>query len=354
MGVHTAVQQTGFKRVKRGFRPLRLPETQPASEPRDPYFPLQWYLKNTGQNGGKPKLDLNVEAAWAQGYTGINVTTAIMDDGVDYMHPDLKFNYVELPFAQNLIPIGLKLEKENHLSPNRGSGSAPRDARAVGGGRTKGRKPEDRYGRAPERLGLGWETPPRLYDQSDTETINDYIFPRMPRPHTTSAATIHTRTRDTPTTGLTGDDSPHGRSAATALHIFIFIYGRYSQGVGLRHERTYGERTKRWNIEASVIATACADAPRTERIHLYYFDILRMDTTFSSYPFQLLFSGAGAEFAQSFADCGSIGAAVREGRGTQYGEDICDDNNKGGCVSSFQYKIPTENTAQPTFKKKNF
>ena len=37
--------------------------------------------KNTGQNGGKPKLDLNVAAAWAQGVTGKNVTTAIMDDG---------------------------------------------------------------------------------------------------------------------------------------------------------------------------------------------------------------------------------------------------------------------------------
>lgn len=37
--------------------------------------------KNTGQNGGKPRLDLNVEAAWAQGITGKNVTTAIMDDG---------------------------------------------------------------------------------------------------------------------------------------------------------------------------------------------------------------------------------------------------------------------------------
>jgi proprotein convertase subtilisin/kexin type 2 len=34
-----------------------------------------------GQNGGKPRLDLNVEAAWAQGYTGRNITTAIMDDG---------------------------------------------------------------------------------------------------------------------------------------------------------------------------------------------------------------------------------------------------------------------------------
>lgn len=43
------------------------------------------FQKNTGQNGGKPRLDLNVEAAWAQGVTGKNVTTAIMDDGtVDF------------------------------------------------------------------------------------------------------------------------------------------------------------------------------------------------------------------------------------------------------------------------------
>lgn len=73
--------------MKRGFRPVfyttpaPAPTLPPLAEPRDPYFPLQWYLKNTGQNGGKPKLDLNVEAAWAQGYTGVNVTTAIMDDG---------------------------------------------------------------------------------------------------------------------------------------------------------------------------------------------------------------------------------------------------------------------------------
>ncbi|KAG8036772.1 hypothetical protein G9C98_004094 [Cotesia typhae] len=102
--VHTAVQQMGFKRVKRGYRPLsvdnlvpsydrKLIKEQASQDPTDPYFQYQWYLKNTGQNGGKPRLDLNVEAAWAQGVTGKNVTTAIMDDGVDYMHPDLKYNY---------------------------------------------------------------------------------------------------------------------------------------------------------------------------------------------------------------------------------------------------------------------
>lgn len=88
----TATQQAGFKRVKRGYKPLSVDNLVPLYEiknlmnpankdPTDPFFKYQWYLKNVGQNGGKPKLDLNVEAAWAQGVTGKNVTTAIMDDG---------------------------------------------------------------------------------------------------------------------------------------------------------------------------------------------------------------------------------------------------------------------------------
>jgi hypothetical protein len=52
--------------------------------------------KNTGQNGGKPKLDLNVGAAWAQGVTGKNVTTAIMDDGERYRHGGRGFESVHL------------------------------------------------------------------------------------------------------------------------------------------------------------------------------------------------------------------------------------------------------------------
>ena len=53
---------------------------------------------NTGQAGGIPKLDLNVEPAWALGYTGKGVTTGIMDDGIDYMHPDLEDNFVRIAF----------------------------------------------------------------------------------------------------------------------------------------------------------------------------------------------------------------------------------------------------------------
>lgn len=50
--------------------------------------------RNAGQAGGTPGLDLNVEAAWALNITGRGVTTAIMDDGIDYLHPDLADNYV--------------------------------------------------------------------------------------------------------------------------------------------------------------------------------------------------------------------------------------------------------------------
>lgn len=96
--IHSAVQQPGFVRVKRGLKPVSPPVQQqlvPASDntlktqstlplPSDPYFPLQWYLRNTGQNGGKMRLDLNVQAAWDQGITGKNITTAIMDDGMFY------------------------------------------------------------------------------------------------------------------------------------------------------------------------------------------------------------------------------------------------------------------------------
>jgi len=103
--VKSVHQQPGFKRVKRGYKrfnpflylnrdeilarngysgkPEEIDDDQNryGKLPMDPLFKEQWYLRNTGQNGGKPKLDLNVRAAWAQGVSGKNVTTAIMDDG---------------------------------------------------------------------------------------------------------------------------------------------------------------------------------------------------------------------------------------------------------------------------------
>jgi len=87
--VKRAVQQSGYHRRKRGYREALRVEPLP----NDPLFKHQWYLKNNGQAGGKKGLDLNVLGAWALGVTGKNVTTAIMDDGIDYTHPDLMYNY---------------------------------------------------------------------------------------------------------------------------------------------------------------------------------------------------------------------------------------------------------------------
>jgi len=60
---------------------------------RDPLWNSEWYIKNTGQNDGTPGLDLNVTHVWQRGITGKGVTVAILDDGVDYLHPDLAANY---------------------------------------------------------------------------------------------------------------------------------------------------------------------------------------------------------------------------------------------------------------------
>ncbi|XP_036367394.1 neuroendocrine convertase 2-like [Octopus sinensis] len=100
--VKFAVQESGYVRQKRGFKPLSkliqqegsvhvYPQMSPKlrtvdkrlnmlPEPTDPFYPKQWYLKNNGQSGGIEGLDLNVNMAWSKGFTGKNITTAIMDD----------------------------------------------------------------------------------------------------------------------------------------------------------------------------------------------------------------------------------------------------------------------------------
>ncbi|THD27233.1 Neuroendocrine convertase [Fasciola hepatica] len=109
--VHSARQLEGLIRKKRGYRSLddetltRIP-LQPfrkltekelliarSLSESDPLFDKEWYLYNTGQADGVPGLDLNVLGAWAQNVTGRGVITAIMDDGIDYLHPDLAPNY---------------------------------------------------------------------------------------------------------------------------------------------------------------------------------------------------------------------------------------------------------------------
>ncbi|MFA6544337.1 MAG: S8 family serine peptidase [Limisphaerales bacterium] len=59
--------------------------------PNDPFFTNQWHLRNTGQNGGTPGMDINVTNVW-DNFRGTGVTIGIVDDGLQGTHPDLTNN----------------------------------------------------------------------------------------------------------------------------------------------------------------------------------------------------------------------------------------------------------------------
>ncbi|HKS35883.1 MAG TPA: S8 family serine peptidase, partial [Verrucomicrobiae bacterium] len=60
--------------------------------PNDTLFSSQWHLRNTGQAGGIPGLDVNVTNVWNT-YRGAGVVIGIVDDGLESGHPDLTANY---------------------------------------------------------------------------------------------------------------------------------------------------------------------------------------------------------------------------------------------------------------------
>ena len=67
--------------------------------PADPLFQYQWHLVNTGQLvrpdrwwRGTPGVDINVAPVWNQGFEGHGVTVAVVDDGIEIGHEDLRAN----------------------------------------------------------------------------------------------------------------------------------------------------------------------------------------------------------------------------------------------------------------------
>ena len=73
--------------------PLIEKTMSPKWIPDDAKFGDQWHLQNTGQTGGNAGEDVNITAAWDD-YRGEGVVIGIVDDGVDWQHPDLD-NYYE-------------------------------------------------------------------------------------------------------------------------------------------------------------------------------------------------------------------------------------------------------------------
>ncbi|MHC4147945.1 MAG: S8 family serine peptidase [Planctomycetota bacterium] len=57
--------------------------------PNDPLFPELWGLNNTGQTGGTALADIDAVSAWDITTGSSDVIVAIIDTGIDYLHPDL-------------------------------------------------------------------------------------------------------------------------------------------------------------------------------------------------------------------------------------------------------------------------
>ncbi|XP_054009670.1 neuroendocrine convertase 1-like [Hylaeus anthracinus] len=59
----------------------------------DELWDQEWYLQDTRSNKVLPKLDLNVLPLYRLGITGRGVRIAVLDDGLEYTHDDLRNNY---------------------------------------------------------------------------------------------------------------------------------------------------------------------------------------------------------------------------------------------------------------------
>jgi len=86
-----------------------------ALTPNDAYYPYQWALNNTGQNGGEPDADIDAPEAWDTTTGGLSLTVAIIDTGVDVDHPDL---------AAKLIPGWDFVNRDTNPDDDHGHGTS--------------------------------------------------------------------------------------------------------------------------------------------------------------------------------------------------------------------------------------
>ena len=73
-----------------------------AALPGDPLFANEWWLRNTGQSGGTPGMDIDVAPAWTTA-TGAGMSIVVNDTGIDYGNPDIAPNY-DAATSQSLDP----------------------------------------------------------------------------------------------------------------------------------------------------------------------------------------------------------------------------------------------------------
>ena len=83
--------------------------------PGDPRYAEQWHYNNTGQSGGTVDADIDLPEAWDIEKGSSNVTVAIMDEGMDTSHPDLKTQMAPgANYGYNFSTGSPTLEPGNH------------------------------------------------------------------------------------------------------------------------------------------------------------------------------------------------------------------------------------------------
>jgi len=63
--------------------------------PDDTHYAIEWHLENVGQTGGRPDADVDAEQGWALGTGSPTVVVAVLDTGIDSIHPE---------FAGRIVP----------------------------------------------------------------------------------------------------------------------------------------------------------------------------------------------------------------------------------------------------------
>jgi len=98
----------------------------------DQFFGNQWGLKNIGQNGGRVGVDIKACSAW-QISTGNNVVVAVLDDGIDFNHPDLVENKHPLSYDSESGTSPQRLLPGSHGTPVAGIIGATKNSIGVAG-----------------------------------------------------------------------------------------------------------------------------------------------------------------------------------------------------------------------------
>lgn len=86
---------------------------QPDWVPDDPMFDDQWHYLNTGQQGGTPGADIDLTEAWDIERGNSGVIVAIIDDGIQYTHPDLTDNMWD-EIGYNFVNNSSNINPGNH------------------------------------------------------------------------------------------------------------------------------------------------------------------------------------------------------------------------------------------------